>query len=431
MRDGVRLAFDIYRPGARRRASSTAASRRSCSTRRTTRPTSATREIADFFVPKGYNVVLHRPARPLPLRGLGRLLPRRHAAHRARRLRHLRVDRGPAVVERPDRHRRQLLRRDHAGAHGARAAAAPDGDLARRRAHEQLPEPVPRGRRDAAAHVLGALHPRPGRAGRARRPGASRRRSGTTCANLRQLFQATPWQRGQTALRHVPPLEETLIDYCTRGAYDEYWSRIEHDYTRYWDQHADIPATFSTGWYDPFPAADSEYFASMAAQEHGPAAPRHRPVEPRRHARRRRPSATTSTSGRERLGRRSATSRSSSRSSTAGCRTTRPAAPEDEAPVRIFVMGGGSGRRPRRASSTTAAAGATSRSGRSRARVPTTSTCTATARCVAEPPPAGAEPRRFTFDPADPVPTIGGLYCAVGELPAEGAGMEQAWMRAS
>ncbi len=47
---------------------------------------------------------------------------------------------------------------------------------------------------------------------------------------------------------------------------------------------------------------------------------------------------------------------------------------------------------------------------------------------TAEPPPARA-PRQFTFDPAHPVPTIGGLYCSIGELPAEGAGMEQAWAR--
>ena len=39
------------------------------------------------------------------------------------------------------------------------------------------------------------------------------------------------------------------------------------------------------------------------------------------------------------------------------------------------------------------------------------------------------EPRHFTFDPAHPVPTIGGLYCSIGELPAGGAGMEQAWAR--
>ena len=104
--------------------------------------------------------------------------------------------------------------------------------------------------------------------------------------------------------------------------------------------------------------------------------------------------------------------------------------PEGEAPVRIFVMGGGSRphdaggqARPRRR------AGARSGSGRRRgaSRRPTTSTADGSLSTQA--PPAGAEPRRFTFDPAHPVPTIGGLYCAIGELPAEGAGMEQAWAR--
>jgi predicted acyl esterase len=46
-----------------------------------------------------------------------------------------------------------------------------------------------------------------------------------------------------------------------------------------------------------------------------------------------------------------------------------------------------------------------------------------------EPAPDGDEPRRFTYDPEDPVPTIGGNYCAVGELPAAGEGMEPMWMR--
>ena len=79
--------------------------------------------------------------------------------------------------------------------------------------------------------------------------------------NLRQLYRATPWTRGQTSLRHVPTLEDSMLDYYTRGTYDEYWDRIEHNYTKFWDQHADIPVTFSTGWYDPFPTADTEYFA--------------------------------------------------------------------------------------------------------------------------------------------------------------------------
>ena len=48
---------------------------------------------------------------------------------------------------------------------------------------------------------------------------------------------------------------------------------------------------------------------------------------------------------------------------------------------------------------------------------------------TAQVPALGEAARQFTYDPAHPVPTLGGLYCAIGELPAGGAGMEQAWSR--
>ena len=247
--------------------------------------------------------------------------------------------------------------------------------------------------------------------------------------DLRQLFRATPWQRGQTALRHVPPLEETLIDYYTRGAYDEYWGRIEHNYTRYWDQHADIPGTFSTGWYDPFPTADTEYFASMAAKNSAPQRLVDRPLEPRRDARRRDLLPRRRLRARERLGRPAVL--------RGAARVLRPLAPgrRDRAAGRrgagadlrhgrrLRPQDGRGQARPRRR------AGARSRNGRSRGASRRRTTSTATARSRPSEPAAGAEPRRFTFDPAHPVPTLGGLYCSVGELPAGGAGMEQAWAR--
>ena len=226
----------------------------------------------------------------------------------------------------------------------------------------------------------------------------------------------------------MPTLEETLIDYYTRGAYDDYWSRIEHDYTNYWQQHADIPGTFSTGWYDPFPAADSEYFAAMAAKND---APQRLVIGPWSHVGMRGDSTfchevdfgPASVWGVQRYFEEQLAFFSRWLPDDA------TGQPEGEAPIRIFVMGGGSGRMT--------AEGKLDHGGRWREewewpparRVETPYYLQSDGALSLAAPPPDAEPRRFTFDPAHPVPTIGGLYCSVGELPAEGAGMEQAWAR--
>ena len=246
--------------------------------------------------------------------------------------------------------------------------------------------------------------------------------------DLRQLFRATPWQRGQTALRHVPTLEDTLIDYYTRGSYDAYWDRIEHNYTKFWDQHADIPATLSTGWYDPFPTADTEYFTAMTAKN---SSPQRLVVGPWSHVGMRGDASychevdfgPQSVWGVQRCFEEQLAFFDRWLPDNA------PGHPRAEAPVRIFVMGGGSGRKT--------ALGKLDHGGRWRDEwqwplqraVPTPFYLQSGGSLTTAAPPRDALPRQFSFDPAHPAPTLGGLYCSMGELPAGGAGMEPAWAR--
>jgi predicted acyl esterase len=100
--------------------------------------------------------------------------------------------------------------------------------------------------------------------------------------------------------------------------------------------------------------------------------------------------------------------------------------PLADPPVRIFVMGGGSGRRT--------ALGKLDHGGRWRdeqewplARAQR-KTWWLAGDGLSE-TEADGPARTFTYDPEDPVPTIGGNYCAVGEFPRDGEGMEPMWMR--
>lgn len=244
---------------------------------------------------------------------------------------------------------------------------------------------------------------------------------------LRELFWATPFRRGQLSLRHVPTLEQALMDYYTRGTYDEFWASKSNDFTAYWDEHADIPCTFTTGWYDAFPHADTEYFAAMAERN---SAPQRLIVGPWSHVGMRGDATYT-------------LDVDFGADSVWGVRRyfeeqlryfdrwlkDEQTGVEDDPPVRLFVMGGGSGRRT--------ALGKLDHGGRWRdeREWPLARTqervlyLHADGRLAEERPEGEAEPRRYTYDPSHPVPTIGGLYCAVGELASDGTGMEAAWSR--
>ncbi|MEA2597934.1 MAG: uncharacterized protein QOF01_4403 [Thermomicrobiales bacterium] len=89
-------------------------------------------------------------------------------------------------------------------------------------------------------------------------------------ARLRDWVWMTPFKRGLTPLSKVPGIEETLFNYYTRGAYDDWWGADFNDYERYFDRHADCAGTFSGGWYDPYAIATTRHFSAMAAKNSKP-----------------------------------------------------------------------------------------------------------------------------------------------------------------
>ena len=85
--------------------------------------------------------------------------------------------------------------------------------------------------------------------------------------HMREWVQRAPFRPGHTPLSIVPSLEKTLFDYYWRGAYDEFWAQECNDQERYWaERHPDMPATFSGGWWDPFSGGTTNYYSTMAAQ---------------------------------------------------------------------------------------------------------------------------------------------------------------------
>ena len=68
--------------------------------------------------------------------------------------------------------------------------------------------------------------------------------------DMREWLQKFPLKPGETALRVAPDLEKTVFDYYYRGEYDEWWAQEAANQEPFFElgHHADVPMTVSCGW---------------------------------------------------------------------------------------------------------------------------------------------------------------------------------------
>jgi putative CocE/NonD family hydrolase len=238
---------------------------------------------------------------------------------------------------------------------------------------------------------------------------------------------ATPLKPGETPLRVVPNLERILFDYYYRGTYDEFWARECNDFERHFARHAEIPCKFTGGWFDPFAVAMCGHFEAMRRQN---SKTQHLRMGPWTHVAMR---GDASWVGDVDFGRNAVWG-------VSGYFDFQlrwfdrwlkglPSKVENDSPVNIFVMGGGSGRRTPQ--------GKLDHGGRWReewewplARTRYTPFYLHHDGLLSpELPGSDAPPRRYTFDPEHPVPTIGGNLCGIMELPPETGDLDPMWRR--
>lgn len=265
-----------------------------------------------------------------------------------------------------------------------------------------------------ALHMFGALFLHAFDAQEIRDDPAVRRVIIQGLENFGDLLLSMPFTQRQTPLRVVPNLEKTLFDYYYRGAYDEFWSQECCDQTPHFARASDIPAVFSGGWYDPFAVATTDQFRTMTTQN---VSPQRLLMGPWTHPGMR---SGATWAGDVDFG-------SDARFGNDPYNELRlrwfdrwlkdlPNEIEGELPVRIFVMGGGTGRRTE--------AGRLDHGGKWRfarewppARTrPTTYYLRSDGVLVTEAPDEDNESISYTHDPESPVPTIGGNMVGLIEM---------------
>lgn len=234
--------------------------------------------------------------------------------------------------------------------------------------------------------------------------------------NVREWFTRMPWKPGHSPLRHHPDYEAYLFEQWTQGPLDAFWRQLGICTEAWYECYSKAACVHMSSWYDPYPLTATSNYMGLKAAGRGP---QRLILGPWTHGDRSNrsfgdvefgPDATLDSWGGD-------------------WRAYRlrffnhvvHGAPLDEPPVRVFVMGGGSGRRN--------AAGKLEHGGRwitaSDWPVPEAEPIRyhlhGNGNLDRAPPAEGAAPLSYDFDPARPVPTIGGAMSSLEPVASAGA----------
>jgi putative CocE/NonD family hydrolase len=79
-----------------------------------------------------------------------------------------------------------------------------------------------------------------------------------------------PIRKGLNPLSISPNFEDYILEMMTHGDYDDYWKHIDVNWVEYYDQTADIPMLLISGWYDSYAGGTIDNYNALSARLDGP-----------------------------------------------------------------------------------------------------------------------------------------------------------------
>ncbi|MBI4639335.1 MAG: CocE/NonD family hydrolase [Candidatus Tectomicrobia bacterium] len=88
--------------------------------------------------------------------------------------------------------------------------------------------------------------------------------------NMPEIVNQFPLKEGATLLREIPSYERWAIDIQTQGDYGDYWKQRGYAISEYYNEHADVPTLYLGGWYDSYARATCENFIAFGKLKKSP-----------------------------------------------------------------------------------------------------------------------------------------------------------------
>jgi putative CocE/NonD family hydrolase len=88
--------------------------------------------------------------------------------------------------------------------------------------------------------------------------------SAAASESLLDWYSRLPWQKGHSPLRHVPEYEEVMLKEINEENYTEFWRQTGLAMNERFESFPEIPILWIGGWYDYYPHSIADGFAEVA-----------------------------------------------------------------------------------------------------------------------------------------------------------------------
>lgn len=82
--------------------------------------------------------------------------------------------------------------------------------------------------------------------------------------------RVNPWRQGYSPLTSAPEYEDFVVGLWSRETFSPFWEQPDICAAAHYDRFSDVPIVFMSSWYDPYALAATENFSALSRMKTGP-----------------------------------------------------------------------------------------------------------------------------------------------------------------
>ena len=100
--------------------------------------------------------------------------------------------------------------------------------------------------------------------------GDPERKAAMEAVDIHRWFREMPWRPGHSPVSLAPDYEAYLFEQWTHGVFDDYWKQPGIYAIGYHDDWPDAPMVHMSSWFDPYPRTATENYVGLSRLKRGP-----------------------------------------------------------------------------------------------------------------------------------------------------------------